>query len=250
MSAVLLKNLMIGSGRQKICVSITAGTPEEAVNSAEQILAGPVDFIEWRIDYMKRSSLITILDTAAQLQTVLGQIPLLATFRSVNEGGKQSIGEEEYFQLYDTLAKQKLADAFDLELSCPAETRMRLVKRLHKMGRKVVFSAHHFSCTPPESVIVSTLKKMEAEHADIAKIAVMPRSPADVLILMNATLKANEAMTVPIVTMSMGTLGKLSRISGAVTGSAVTFGSVDQASAPGQIELKFLKQMLNELSAN
>ncbi|MET1247597.1 type I 3-dehydroquinate dehydratase [Sporolactobacillus sp. STCC-11] len=250
MSAVLLRNLMIGSGRQKICVPITAGTPEEAVNSAEEILKGPVDFIEWRIDYMKNSSLTTILATADQLHTVLGQIPLLATFRSVDEGGKQSIGEEDYFQLYATLAKQKLADAFDLELSRPAKTRMRLVKRLHEMGSKVVFSAHHFSCTPSESVIISTLKKMEAEHADIAKIAVMPCSPADVLILMNATLKASETMTVPIVTMSMGTLGKLSRISGAITGSAVTFGSVDQASAPGQIELKFLKQVLNELSAN
>jgi 3-dehydroquinate dehydratase-1 len=250
MSAVLLKNVMIGSGRQKICVPITAGTPEEAVSSAEQILAGPVDFIEWRIDYMKNSSLINILGTADQLKAVLGQIPLLATFRSVNEGGKQSIGEEEYLELYDTLAQRKLADAFDLELSHPIETRMRLVKRLHEMRSKVVFSAHHFSCTPPETVIISTLKKMEAEHADIAKIAVMPCSPADVLLLMNATLKANEAMTVPIVTMSMGTLGKLSRICGAVTGSAVTFGSVDQASAPGQIEVKFLKQILNELSVN
>ncbi|MCO7126317.1 type I 3-dehydroquinate dehydratase [Sporolactobacillus shoreicorticis] len=250
MNAVLLKKLTIGSGRQKICVPITATTKEEVVNSAEQILAGPVDFIEWRIDFMKNSSLTDLLNTAGQLQVVLGQIPLLVTFRSVNEGGKQSIGEEEYFQLYITLAKRRLADAFDLELSRPAETRRSLVNRLHEMGRKVIFSAHHFSDTPPESVIISTLKKMEAEDADIAKIAVMPCSPADVLVLMNATLKASEAMTVPVITMSMGALGKLSRISGSVTGSAVTFGSVDQASAPGQIEVGFLEQILNQLQTN
>ncbi|WP_139693116.1 type I 3-dehydroquinate dehydratase [Sporolactobacillus terrae] len=250
MSTVLLKNLMIGSGRQKICAPITAKTAEQAVSAAKRILAGPVDFIEWRIDYMRNSSWTAILDTADQLNAVMGQTPLFATFRSVNEGGEQSISEADYFHLYEALAMQKLADAFDLELSRSDDTRTRLVKRLHEMGRTVVFSAHDFSCTPPESKIISILKKMEAEHADIAKIAVMPSSPADVLHLMHATLKANQAVTVPIVTMSMGSLGKLSRISGAITGSAVTFGSVDHASAPGQIEVNVLKQILNEVDAN
>lgn len=250
MNTVRLKNLTIGCGRQKICVPITATTAEQAVNAAKRILAGPVDFIEWRIDSMRSSSWTAIIDTADQLNAVLGQTPLLATFRSVNEGGKQSISEEDYFHLYEALAAQKLADAFDLELSRSDDMRTRLVKRLHELGRTVVFSAHYFSCTPAESKIISILKKMEAEHADIAKIAVMPNAQADVLRLMHATLKASQAMTVPIVTMSMGRLGKLSRISGALTGSAVTFGSVDQASAPGQIEVNFLKQILNELAVN
>jgi len=85
---------------------------------------------------------------------------------------------------------------------------------------------------------------MEQLGADIAKIAVMPRNSEDVAVLLGVTSEASETMFCPVITMSMGGQGVISRMAGQIFGSAVTFGTVGQASAPGQIPLDRLKEIL------
>ncbi|NLL81887.1 MAG: type I 3-dehydroquinate dehydratase, partial [Tissierellia bacterium] len=93
-----------------------------------------------------------------------------------------------------------------------------------------------FFKTPEKDEIVSRLRKMQNMGADIPKIAVMPQSTEDVLTLLAAT---NEMHTKyadrPIITMSMGPLGVISRLSGELLGSSMTFGALGALSAPGQI---------------
>ena len=77
---------------------------------------------------------------------------------------------------------------------------------------------------------------MKELGADIAKIAVMPRSARDVLTLLSATEKMkHQENPIPIITVSMSAEGLISRISGEIFGSAVTFASAGRSSAPGQI---------------
>ena len=78
----------------------------------------------------------------------------------------------------------------------------------------------------------------------MAKIAVMPHSKKDVLTLLAATAEASERLTVPVITMSMGGQGLVSRLSGEVFGSCLTFGALRSASAPGQIDAEDLKRVL------
>ena len=75
----------------------------------------------------------------------------------------------------------------------------------------------------------------------------MPQNPADVLTLLSATHQANEKLGLPLITMAMGDLGKVTRIAGAVFGSALTFGTVGTASAPGQLSIADLRQALANL---
>ena len=83
---------------------------------------------------------------------------------------------------------------------------------------------------------------------DVAKIAVMPQSEKDVLILLEATSEMKQLHPeTPVITMSMGKLGVISRIAGEVFGSALTFGTAGSASAPGQIPAEELKTMLEVL---
>ena len=80
--------------------------------------------------------------------------------------------------------------------------------------------------------------------ADILKIAVMPKSKQDVFTLMNGTLKVSEQSKKPLLTMSMGRLGTISRIATANMGGSLSFGMIGEASAPGQIDVTQLKQFL------
>jgi len=50
--------------------------------------------------------------------------------------------------------------------------------------------------------------------------------------------------------IAMGELGKISRISGALTGSVFTFASLQGASAPGQIPIERMTNYLQEFSLN
>ena len=90
---------------------------------------------------------------------------------------------------------------------------------------------------------------MQAAGADLPKLAVMPQSRRDVLALLAATAEmAERHPATPVITMSMGALGAVSRICGEAMGSAMTFASAGKASAPGQIELEVLNPVLDRLA--
>ncbi len=77
----------------------------------------------------------------------------------------------------------------------------------------------------------------------------MPQSRQDVFTLMQAT---EEMYTTyahqPLITMSMGQLGMITRACNDFFGSAVTFGAADQPSALGQIPVRKLRLLLDLLS--
>ena len=53
-----------------------------------------------------------------------------------------------------------------------------------------------------------------------------------------------------MITMSMSRIGSISRIAGEAFGSAVTFGSIGQESAPGQLPVNKLEEMLEMVHQN
>ena len=89
---------------------------------------------------------------------------------------------------------------------------------------------------------------MQECGADILKIEVMPQSKKDVLTLLLATEEmVREHAKCPVVTMSMSEVGVVSRICGEAFGSALTFGAVKKASAPGQLGAEELRMVLKIL---
>ncbi len=102
----------------------------------------------------------------------------------------------------------------------------------------------HTSSSPEPSVLDGKFLEAERLGADVAKVAVMPRDPQDVLTLLAATYRAGQTIGVPLITMSMGGVGSLSRIMGWVYGSAATFAVGKDSSAPGQIAIEDLRAVL------
>ncbi len=139
-------------------------------------------------------------------------------------------------------------DIIDIELFNEEASLNKLVKSAHRSGVKVIISNHDFEKTPSEEEIISRLCKMQNLGADLPKIAVMPSSSDDVLAATN-TMNKNFAKK-PIITMSMGSLGVISRLSGEVFGSCMTFGSAKFISAPGQVDVKDLMDILEVLHIN
>lgn len=249
MEPVIVRGLSIGTGRPKIIVPVLGETLEQLLAEAEQVQSVPADLAEWRLDwYGDVEDAGKLLEAAKALRETLEELPILATFRTAKEGGQRPISEEGYARVIRTLAESGLVDLMDIEAFTGDELVGELIAFCHEKGVKVVLSNHDFDKTPPEAELVARLEKMEELGADLSKIAVMPRSPEDVLTLLSATRARSRAAARPVVTMSMGALGAVSRLSGEVFGSALTFGSAARASAPGQVEAGKLAQVLELLA--
>ena len=190
-------------------------------------------------------------ETAKQLREVLGEMPILFTFRTSKEGGEKAIETPVYVELNQKISATGYVDLVDMEAFTGDDAVKAVVEEAHKHGVKVVASNHDFDKTPAKSDIIYRLRKMQELGADIPKIAVMPQNKKDVLTLLAATEEmVNNYADRPIITMSMAATGVISRVCGEVFGSALTFGAVGKASAPGQMGAGELKEMLTTLHAS
>ena len=206
------------------------------------------DLIEWRIDFFDQvEDTEKLVETAKKLRQVMGKMPLLTTFRTHFEGGVKKLSEEEYFDICRVLIKEKATDLLDLELFRKTSKLKEIITEAHENNIYIIMSNHDFDKTPATSELERRLTLMKTYGADIAKIAVMPNSARDVLNLLLATDNMKYKLNCPLITMAMGDLGKVTRISGEVFGSCLTFGTVGDASAPGQIESTNLKGILDIL---
>lgn len=248
--AITVKNITFQEGTTLICVPLIGKTLDELKIHAHTLAEAGADLIEWRVDHftgVRDDKQIRLALT--EIRQILATIPLLFTFRSHKEGGETELDDDAYFALNRLAVASGLVDLIDIELF-NEETQIRaLVADAHAAGVKVIMSNHDFQKTPPQNEIVDRLCRMQELGADLPKIAVMPQSPQDVLTLLGATLTMKEQhATRPLITMSMGKMGGVSRVTGRLFGSAMTFGSVGQASAPGQIAVGKLRELMELLS--
>lgn len=245
---VNLRNIILGAGRPKIAVPITGTTQDEIIKQAKTIADQKPDVVEWRIDFFNGvTDAKQLVETGNQLRETLGDIALLTTFRTKNEGGELQLSDDDYFKICNATVQATFTDALDVERYHDETSVKSIIKNAHDNNVVVIMSNHDFDKTPTQSDIVGRLTSMVEFGADVAKMAVMPKSAEDVLTLLAATNEASHKLDQPIITMSMADIGKVSRISGEVFGLSLTFGSVGAGSAPGQIALDDLRHDLEDL---
>lgn len=242
--AVKVKQLLIGEGIPKICVPIVACDQQSILEEAKLAEESKADLVEWRADFWEGCKDLEKQEQILKdLQQILKTKPLLFTIRTKGEGGQFTGTVKEYEELVKNASKY--TDLVDIEVFMEGLLAENLIKECQTNSGKVVASNHEFHKTPKQGEIVKRLQKMQDIGADILKIAVMPQNKKDVLTLLCATeeMVSNYAKR-PVVTMSMAGLGAVSRICGETFGSAITFGSRKEVSAPGQLELTELKNVL------
>lgn len=244
MKTVKIRKTILGEGMPKICVSLIARTLPEVREQMEILNTLPHDMIELRLDYFENLKKEVLEETVGIIRDYEEDTAILATFRTKAEGGEREIEKEEYQSLLMNLMEWKLADAVDVEYFMGEEICNALVEQARKQGVVTVFSNHDFKKTPDREEMKDRLRNMKKLGGDVVKIAVMPQSMKDVYELLGITTEMKEELQSPVITMSMGKEGMISRLIGESTGSCLTFGAGKAASAPGQISAKELKEVL------
>ena len=226
-----------------ICAPLVGADRTALLAEAKAALAAGADILEWRIDFFQ--DFPSAIQTGRGLREAIGSLPLLLTRRSVAEGGQPvSLSEREIVQLYREVCAAGFADLIDYEMSS-AEADVKEVReaaRRHGVG--LVCSFHDFERTPPLPELARQFRRAQELGGDVAKVSVMARNSEDVLTLLAATQQASKALELPLIGISMGPHGALSRTIGFAFGSALTFGVATAGSAPGQRPISELRSAI------
>lgn len=239
-------NLLIGEGMPKICVPLTGVTLHELLDECRLASESDVDLVEWRVDFFEYAlDFKKVLAALPQIKSALGDCPLLFSFRTKEEGGEKSIEVDQYISLNKEVIASGAVDAIDIELFRGRAVVTELVEtaKLHQVT--TVISNHDFKGTPSIEEMVRRMGDAVELGGDIPKLAVMPKNEDDVLSLLQASLQLKRKyQNNPLIMIAMGGIGTVSRFSGEIFGSAVTFASLKNASAPGQISVQYMKTIL------
>lgn len=231
-----------------ICLPLTGKSKSEVMKELTVLQELSPDMIELRADFLEEiKDTRKIIDIVHAISKAT-EIPLLFTIRSEKEGGQViPLSDLEIMELLCEVARSTSVAWIDYEVNNPRKLVQQFMDIAHENEKKVVLSYHNFSETPDNELLIGYFEKMDTYNADFAKIAVMPQSKTDVRRLLEVTALADEKISIPVITMSMGDLGKISRIIGWVYGSVLTFGVGIASSAPGQVPIAELREAIQSV---
>lgn len=203
-----------------------------------------VDIVEFRADTLSDTSLKNINEVLAAFKSKYTASPILFTYRSKGQGGLGDFDHETYYKLMQDIICNQKADYVDVQLDTYEDNLMNCITRAKNNNVKIIISHHDFKATPDVEEMFVTYEKMAELGADIGKLAVMPNNEKDLLSLLNAMNRAYHQLDIDVVGISMGELGIMTRITGGLFGSRLTYGFVGSEAAPGQLHVKNIKEQL------
>ncbi|HEX5697774.1 MAG TPA: type I 3-dehydroquinate dehydratase [Rhodoferax sp.] len=229
-----------------ICTPLVGRTLDKILAELAVVLPKQPDVLEWRVDYFDAiGDTAAVIAAAKAIKQAAGNIPVLFTRRSTIEGGEKiAINEAQVIAMYTAVCESKSIDLIDYEMANDAAN-IALVRTAAKANDiKLVLSFHNFSFTPGLETLAAKFLSADQLGADVAKVAVMPRDLDDVLTLLTATRDASKKLRIPLISMSMGPYGAMTRLFGWTFGSALTFAVGASSSAPGQVPIEDLNTVL------
>lgn len=248
MNEIVIRGRICSPENPAICVSVTEKDIKAFANKAIEYANAGVDAVELRADFLGNEILNNhdmICQMLKDIRQNIGDTILIFTIRTIPEGGTIDIAESKISSLYKAILESDTVDVFDIEYS-QIKGITELSEAVRRGGALTIASHHNFTRTYSSEEITAMFSSLKNSGADIAKMALMPESEADVENLINSAgdfAKANPDTAV--IAISMGALGMKSRISCNITGSMLTFAAIENASAPGQIGFDRIKELLN-----
>lgn len=184
----------------RICASVTATSLQDMRRMIRQSTKDGADLIEVRLDYLQGS--YNLRDIRK-----LSDLPLIATNRSIREGGLFKGTDEERINLLFSAADAGF-DFIDVELS--TEKSGEVIENFRGRGVETVVSTHIFDSTPDKKKLKAILREEKNVKADVCKIVMTADKFEDNLTCLgfvDATSK-----NVNLVCFCLGDIGITSRL--------------------------------------
>jgi 3-dehydroquinate dehydratase I len=220
---VKIGNLELG---KKACIAAII----DEMLTKEQLLesgAAKADLFEMRIDCFSQP-VDKVIEYVRFIKDEFN-LPMIGTVRETNTN--RGVRTDIFRKL------MPYVDGIDLELGTPISNEVLSFAE----GKTVIISEHDFNGTPSFEELSSIVERSLSQGAHIVKIAAMANCGEDV----TRILRFTEDCNVPLVTISMGEIGAVSRVIAPLFGSLYTYGYLTRPVAPGQFSVKLLLEEIN-----
>ncbi len=248
---IILPGQTAASARMPIiCTPLVGRTRDAVLAEVQQVAPKKPDLLEWRVDFFAGiGNTAEVISLAADIRRAAGGIPVLFTRRSMREGGEKiALDEQGVLTLYAAVMASQTIEFIDYEMVNEPQHIAQVRAQSKANGIQLVLSFHNFQSTPAHPELCAKFALAQTLGGDIAKVAVMPERLEDVLTVLSATLESSQKLDIPLISMSMGAYGSLTRLFGWTCGSAMSFAIGAAASAPGQVPIEDLNTVLEILN--
>lgn len=193
------------------------------------------DLLEWRLDVTRDPEVETVLPQSP--------LPVIATVRSVEQGGHFSGTRQEQLRLLIRAATSG-SSYVDWEFR-PSEP---LPDELSVMRERVILSYHDFEQTPAERELESLFDQMAALSTGVVKVVTLAQRMEDNISSLNLIGRGRNR-GIEVVAFCLGPLGRISRLACLLMGGAFTYAALESGAeaAPGQLTLAKMRQLLELL---
>lgn len=218
---------LLGSPEPTLAVPFTS--PNDVLHVHE--VAQHAHVAELRADLFANSEELD--DAAVALKSMM---PVLLTVRHQDEGGG-AVDDSQRGALYRALRHQ--ADGLDIELH--SRIRDQVIEMAHEVGAIAIVSYHNFEATPMREEMDAMLDAAAQTGADYIKFALRANDNEEYgrqVDFLRAHYDENIIMVAMSDQQTAQPYGPLSRSFFPSIGSRLSYASIDQAVAPGQLTVQ------------
>lgn len=220
----------------KICACIAEKTAEDCIKVARAL---DTDFVEHRMDFMEK------IENLDKIYSAIN-IPIIATNRSVAcKGYFKGTEEDRIEHLINAIDAGCVM--VDIELSVSNKLKKKVIHAAKKNKCKIIISFHDWNHTPNIKELLKIMLREKEEGADIGKIVTTANSLGDCHRVLGLLLEAQKE-DFPLIAFSMGKLGKFTRPMSLLFGAPFTFAALDKKTAPGQLSVNEIRNILRGLT--
>ncbi len=243
-----------------ICVPVKITTVDlgEIEKFINKIIAANPEYVEYRLDYIDETSKVN-LDFLKFLNDKAhsNDLKVILTFRDSKEGGQKEIDINEHLRLMNLMASSQ-PDYIDIEMNADDDMIRESVSLALQNGVKMIFSYHNFDKTPSyeegrkliDDFEIRLVKELSIGAITIRdfpyKVIFYAKNFEDNLVPLKLCQELSD-MRKRIISFCMGEAGIFSRISCVKYGALLTFASVEDQTAPGQISIEKMREAHNVL---
>lgn len=215
MNTVRIGALELGGGMPRTAVVIDRELPLELIGG---LAARGADLLEIRADLFSTPE--SAFKYAEDLKLHI-DLPLLGTLRETEGNRSRRL----------SLFRELLAvvDAVDIEIDTPIRDQVVAMAS----SRTVIISEHDFDTTPSVDTLAEKVRVAVDAGAHVVKLATMARSAGDTTRLLTLCAQSSH----PMIAVSMGDIGAVSRVVAPLFGSLFSYTVVNGSVAPGQLPL-------------
>ncbi len=241
--------------KYNLCISIPIKytSIKEVRPLIEKAVKSKPNLIELRFDYISNIKTFSVDFVRDLLNIIHPHAAVIFTLRDSSEGGQLKIHQKERLKILKMLIEPK-PDYIDIEMNTDYSFLNEIIKLASQKGVNIIFSNHNLERTLTYEEAITLIHKFN--DTVIQKFAQDPERYQNYIYKVIFTAHTFEDNIIPLrlckqfsnssqklISFCMGPMGIFSRIMCVSLGSFLTYASLEEKTAPGQITIDKMREI-------